>query len=84
MTGNVIDGLFIITLIGLLVLIVMLIVMIYRAHHVLNNWAKVSDTLSDSMTRLIPAVVNMATIGKGIHTVQETIADHKKKSAEKN
>jgi hypothetical protein len=78
MATSVIDSLFIITLIGLLVLIVMLIVMVYRANHVLTNWSRVSDTISDSLVRLIPAVINVATIGKGIHQVLESIAEHKK------
>lgn len=78
MASDVIDSLFILTLSGLLVLIVMLIVVIYRANHVMSNMSKVSDTVSDSLVRLIPAVLNVATIGKGIHEVLESIAEYKK------
>jgi ABC-type arginine transport system permease subunit len=78
MSASLIDGLFVVTLIGLIVLIVMLIITVYRANHVLSNWSRVTDTVSDSMVRLIPAIINVGTIGKAIHQVLETIAEHKK------
>ncbi len=84
MATDVINSLFVLTLIGLLVLIVMMIILIYRANHVVNNWSKVSDTVSDSLVKLIPAVLNMATIGKAIHEVLATIAELKKKEKKKD
>lgn len=78
-TSGFVDTLFILALIGLLVVIAMLIVTLYRANHVLSSWSRVSDTVSDSLVRLIPAVLNVATVGKGISEVLNTIAEHKKK-----
>lgn len=77
-TSGAVDYLFMLALVGLLVVIVMLIVTLYRANHVLTSWTRVSDTVSDSLVRLIPAVLNVATVGKGISEILNTIADHKK------
>lgn len=83
MATGVVDYLFIVALIGLLVVIGMLIVTLYRANHVLASWTRVSDTVSDSLVRLIPAVLNVATVGKGISEVLHTIAEYKKEHKEK-
>ncbi|MDO8513676.1 MAG: hypothetical protein Q7S37_04200 [bacterium] len=78
MSFGLIDTLFVVALIGLLVVIVMLIVTLYRANHVLSSWTRVSDTASDALVRLIPAVLNVAVVGKGIAEILSKIAEHKK------
>lgn len=78
MTLGLVDTLFVVALLGLLVVIVMLIITLYRANHVLSSWTRVSDTVSDSLVRLIPAVLNVATVGKGISDILATIAEYKK------
>ncbi len=82
-TAGLMDWLFIAALVGLLVVIVMLIVTLYRANHVLSSWTRVSDTVSDSLVRLIPAVLNVATVGKGISEILHSIAEHKKEDKKK-
>lgn len=76
--NSVIDSLFVVALVGILILVVMLIVLTVRANKVLNNWSKISDVLSDSLVKLIPAVVNVSVIGKGIHQALESIAEYRK------
>lgn len=82
-TSQVIDVLFIVALVALIVMIGFMISLIIKTRHLVGNWSKVSDTLSDSMVRLIPAVLNIGTIGKGIHEVMESIAHHKKTNEKK-
>lgn len=82
-TAGLMDWLFIAALVGLLIVIVMLIVTLYRANHVLSSWTRVSDTVSDSLVRLIPAVLNVATVGKGISEILHSIAEHKKEDKKK-
>lgn len=83
LASSFVDVLFILALVGLLVVIAMLIVTLYRANHVLSSWTRVSDTVSDSLVRLIPAVLNVATVGKGISEILSTIADYKKSAKDK-
>ncbi len=68
-----------IDLVGSFILIVILLVLAIRMNHVAKTLSRMSDTIGDSFVKLIPAVLNIATVGKGIHEVLQGLAEHKKR-----
>ncbi|MFA6422959.1 MAG: hypothetical protein WCW17_00730 [Patescibacteria group bacterium] len=62
--------------------VVMLFVVLYRANHILKNTEKVSTAVTDGLSKIIAASLNVVTVTKGIDKIIELLDkkfDHKKK-----
>jgi len=68
-----------IDLVGVFVVLVVVLVLALRLHHVAKTFSRIADTIGESFIKLIPAVLNIETVGRGIHAALTAIAERKKR-----
>lgn len=75
---NLINILSVVVLFGFIIALIFLIVLLYRANRAMARIDHLSETFSDFIKEIVPAIVNIGTISTALHGVMRAFTDHHK------